>query len=178
MRRKNRTGSELQMKRRVFGLGVLATVGLAGCATNSKFKTYYGPEVTSIVVNKGARNMYLLHHTEILKDYRFDLGFAPVGDKQFEGDGKTPEGTYIIDRRNPNSSFHLSLGISYPNAQDIAEAAALGKKPGGEIFIHGQPNQSRAKGPDWTAGCIAVANHEMEDIYAMVRTGTVITLRA
>lgn len=165
------------MKRRIFGLGALASLALAGCGGNSKFRSYSGPEVTSIVVNKGTRSMYLLHQEQVLREFRFDLGFAPVGDKKVEGDGKTPEGTYLIDRRNPNSSFHLSLGISYPNAADIAEARALGKKPGGEIFIHGQPNLFRARGADWTAGCIAVTNREMEDIYAMVRNGTVITIR-
>ena len=81
--------------------------------------------------------MYLFHHDKVLKDYEIDLGFSPIGDKYYEGDGKTPEGTYIIDRRNPTSKFHLSIGISYPNAQDRAEAAALGKPPGGDIFIHG-----------------------------------------
>jgi len=156
---------------------MVATLAVAGCSS-SKFKTYNGPEVTSVVVNKGERNLYLLHNEQILKQYRFDLGFAPTGDKKIEGDGKTPEGTYLINRRNPNSSFHLSLGISYPNSQDIAEAKALGEKPGGEIFIHGQPNLIRAKGPDWTAGCIAVKNREIEQIYAMVEVGTLITLRA
>ncbi len=166
------------MKRRTFGLGAASALVVAGCSSRSKFRTYRGPAVTSIVVNKSARNMYLLHHSDILESYRFDLGFAPVGDKQVEGDGRTPEGTYLIDRRNPNSRFHLSLGISYPNAQDIAEARALGKSPGGDIFIHGQPNAFKADGPDWTWGCIAVKNREMEDIYAMVRTGTLISIRA
>ncbi|MBL4769063.1 MAG: L,D-transpeptidase family protein [Rhodobacteraceae bacterium] len=165
------------MKRRVFGIGALATLALAGCG-NSRFKSYSGPTVTSVVVNKGARQMYLLHNDTVLKKYKFDLGFAPNGAKQIEGDGKTPEGTYLIDRVNPNSAFHLSLGISYPNAGDIAEAKALGKSPGGAIFIHGQPNTFKAKGEDWTAGCIAVKNREIEQIYAMVRTGTVISLRA
>lgn len=164
------------MKRREFGIAALATLALAGCS--SKFRTYRGPEVTSIVVNKGARSMYLLHHEEVLKHYRIDLGFAPVGHKNFRGDGKTPEGTYVIDRRNPNSDFHLSVGISYPNAQDVAYARSMGRDPGGDIFIHGQPNGKRAKGRDWTAGCIAVKNREIEDIYAMVRIGTPITIRA
>lgn len=164
------------MKRRVFGIGAVASLALAGCS--SKFKSYDGPEVTSIVLNKGERRLYLLNNEQVLKNYQFELGFAPVGAKEVEGDGKTPEGTYIIDRRNPNSSYHLSVGISYPNAQDIAEAKALGQSPGGEIFIHGQPNLVRAKGPDWTAGCIAVKNREIEEIYAMVKNGTVITLRA
>ena len=170
------------MNRRAFGLLASASVAaLATGCTQSKFRSYDGPEVTSIVVNKAARRMYLLHDTEVLRDYEFELGFAPVGDKQVEGDGKTPEGTYIIDRRNPNSQFHLSLGISYPNSQDVAEARALGKSPGGDIFIHGQPNalksRRRSKGDDWTWGCIAVTNREMEEIYAMVRNGTVITIR-
>lgn len=165
------------MKRRIFGLGVLSTLALAGCSSRSKFLTYKGPAVTSVVVNKGHRRMYLLHNEEILRGYEFDLGFAPTGHKQFEGDGRTPEGTYLIDRRNPQSSFHLSVGISYPNTKDIANAIAAGRKPGGQIFIHGQPNKEKAKGRDWTAGCIAVQNHEIEEIYAMVSNGTIITLR-
>jgi murein L,D-transpeptidase YafK len=173
-----------QMKRRVFGLGAVSLLA-AGCgapSSGNKFRSYNGPEVTSIVVNKGARKMYLLHGEKILRDYEVDLGFAPAGDKKIEGDGKTPEGTYLIDRRNPNSAFHLSIGISYPNSRDIAEARALGKKPGGEIFIHGQPNKLKdrkraSKTADWTAGCIAVTNDEIEEIYAMVNNGTLITLR-
>ena len=167
------------MQRRIFGLGLVSTLAVSACGTSSKFKRYNGPEVTSIVVNKSVNRMYLLHHDQILKDYDVDLGFAPAGPKRFEGDGKTPEGTYLIDRRNPNSAFHLSLGISYPNAADRAFAAAHGKKPGGDIFIHGKPNKNKklAKGENWTAGCIAVKDKEMEDIYAMVKTGTVITIR-
>jgi murein L,D-transpeptidase YafK len=151
---------------------------LAGCARDSKFKTYRGPEVTRVIVNKGEREMFLLHHRKVLKRYRVNLGFAPEGHKRFEGDGRTPEGEYLIDRRNPNSSFHLSLGISYPNEADIAFAAQHGKSPGGDIFIHGEPNALAFLGPDWTAGCISVKNPEMEDVYAMVRDGTPITLNA
>ena len=167
------------MKRRTFGLGLLAVAGVQGCSTGSKFTTYDGPEITSIVVNKSAGHMYLLHNEDVQRSYNIDMGFAPAGPKQFEGDGKTPEGTYIIDRRNPNSAFHLSLGISYPNSADVAYARARGKKPGGDIFIHGQPNKDKqlATGENWTAGCIAVKDHEIEEIYAMVNNGTLITLR-
>ena len=166
------------MRRRSFFLLSVAGAVLAACGGRSKFRTYRGPEVTGIVVNKADRVMYLVHNGRALKTYGVDLGGAPVGDKQFEGDQKTPEGTYIIDRRNPNSRFHLSLGISYPNAQDIAEAKAMGKSPGGDIFIHGQRNPFRigAEEGDWTWGCIAVKNKEMEEIYAMVRNGTPITI--
>ncbi|MBY6135619.1 murein L,D-transpeptidase family protein [Leisingera sp. XS_AS12] len=174
------------MDRRAFGLGAVASLGLAGCSVGGarvgRFKTYDGPEVTSIVVNKGARTMYLLHHDTVLREYKVDLGFAPLGHKQFEGDGKTPEGTYVIDRRNPNSRYHLSVGISYPNASDRARAAAQGKRPGGDIFIHGEPidrkeRRRAARVDDWTAGCIAVSNDEIEEIYAMVNEGTTIALR-
>lgn len=153
----------------------LMVVGLSACG--SKFKTYDGPEVTHVVLDKSARKMYLLHHSEVLEDYDFDLGFAPVGHKMQEGDGRTPEGTYLIDKRNPNSKFHLSVGISYPNMEDRAQAYARGKSPGGDIFIHGQPNEDKSrKRPDWTAGCIAVRDKDIEWIYAMVKNGTPITV--
>ncbi len=119
--------------------------------------------------------MYLMHGSEVLKRYRFELGFEPTGHKQHEGDGRTPEGVYRIDRRNPNSRFHLSLGISYPNTQDRSAAAVLGLPPGGDIFIHGTPS-ALVRMVDWTAGCIAVTNDEMEEIYAMVQDGTIIAI--
>ncbi|MEM8777059.1 MAG: L,D-transpeptidase family protein [Pseudomonadota bacterium] len=148
---------------------------LAGCG--SKFRGYDGPAVTKIYVLKKQRLMYLMHNRQVLKAYRIGLGFAPVGDKKVEGDGKTPEGWYRIDRRNPDSEFHLSLGISYPNARDVAEARKLGKSPGGDIFIHGRGTLVGALVRDWTWGCIAVTNDEMEEIYAMVRTGTPILIQ-
>ena len=153
----------------------LMVLGLAACG--SKFKTYNGPEVTHVVVKKTERKMYLLHHDRVLESYDFDLGFTPRGHKYEEGDGRTPEGTYLIDRRNPNSKFHLSIGISYPNALDRMQARERGKSPGGDIFIHGLPNGFKGrKGPDWTAGCIALTNKEIEWVYAMVKDGTPITL--
>ncbi|MGB0960190.1 MAG: L,D-transpeptidase family protein [Halocynthiibacter sp.] len=154
---------------------ILICVFAVSC-TPRKFERYTGPAVTGIVVNKADRKMYLLHEGKVLRSYRVDLGKTPVGDKEFEGDGKTPEGTYIINRRNPNSAFYLSLGISYPNRQDIAEARALGKKPGGDIFIHGGPRPFDPKGKDWTWGCISVSNKEMREIYAMVKNGTPISI--
>ncbi|MBN9886058.1 L,D-transpeptidase family protein [Salipiger abyssi] len=145
-------------------------------ACSSKFRSYNGPEVTQIVVQKSQRRMFLLHNQEVLKAYDIGLGFAPEGHKQIEGDGRTPEGMYFIDRRNPNSNYHLSIGISYPNPADRAFAETLGKSPGGDIFIHGRPWKDRKGGRDWTAGCIAVTDREMEDIYAMVRNGTPIVI--
>lgn len=157
------------MKRRFFLAGA-AMAFLSACA--SKFRSYNGPAVTRVVVNKGERRMYLLHNDMLLKTYKVDLGFAPNGHKLVKGDGKTPEGSYIIDRRNPRSAFHLSLGISYPNEADVARAKSFNMDPGGDIFIHGGRRKQDRKGPDWTWGCISVSNREMEDIYAMVRDGT------
>ncbi len=166
----------MKTTRRTALLGGLA-LGLAGCA--SKFRTYDGPEVTRLQMFKDDRNLFLFNNTSVLKAYRIDLGFAPEGPKQFEGDGKTPEGAYTVDRRNPDSLFHLSIGISYPNEADIAFAAAQGREPGGDIFIHGGPRPGiDAIKPDWTAGCIAVSDREIEDIYAMVRDGTPIDIFA
>ncbi|MDA9208494.1 L,D-transpeptidase family protein [Octadecabacter sp.] len=162
------------MNRRTF-TSVAALFALTACS--SKFRVYTGPPVTSIVVQKARRRMFLMNGNDVLEDYDFELGFAPRGHKQVEGDGKTPEGAYFIDRKNPNSSFHLSIGISYPNDEDRAQAAALGESPGGDIFIHGTPKLVR-RDTDWTWGCIAVKNREMEDIYAMVDVGTPIFLYA
>jgi murein L,D-transpeptidase YafK len=154
-------------------LAALVLFTVAGCSSGQKYYTYRGPEVTQVVVNKGERRMHLLHHGKILESYDIGLGFAPTGHKQFEGDGKTPEGVYYIDRRNPNSQFHLSIGVSYPNPADRAFAQEQGKSPGGDIFIHGRgPTYKKGAPQDWTAGCIAVTDKQMRDIYSMVRDGT------
>lgn len=149
---------------------LVLALGLAACG-NSKFRKYNGPEVTQVQVHKTDRKMYLFHNDRVLKDYDIALGFAAAGHKQFEGDGKTPEGAYFITHKNPDSRFHLSLGISYPNEADIAFAEAQGKDPGGEIFIHGAPNGPVSR-RDWTWGCVAVSDLEMEVIYSMVNPGT------
>lgn len=169
------------MKRAFRALIALVAVGLvASCGggdssstrSSNKFKSYQGPPVTQVVVKKGERKMYLISGKTVLKSYEIDLGPAPVGPKQFEGDGKTPEGMYFIDRKNPRSSYHLSVGISYPSATDVARAAALGLRPGGDIMIHGLGPYGRAVNKaDWTAGCIAVTDEEIEDIFAMIQPG-------
>ncbi len=165
------------MHRRNVLMGSAALMSLGACAS-SKFRRYDGPEVTFVVVNKENRRMYLFHEERVLSGYDIQLGFEPSGHKQFEGDGRTPEGLYRIDRRNPNSEFHLSLGISYPNVKDYAAAKALGKSPGGDIFIHGQKSPFKKEEGDWTWGCIAVTNDEIEEIYAMVRNDTLIKINA
>jgi murein L,D-transpeptidase YafK len=160
-------------RRGALSLGLAASI--AAC---SKFQDYRGPEVTRVVVQKQQRRMMLIHHNRVLESYRVQLGFAAEGHKQFEGDGRTPEGRYHVDRRNPDSRFFLSLGIDYPNAADRAFAEAHGRPPGGDIFIHGWGDERRSRSDDWTAGCVAVTNREMQKVYAMVRTGTPVDLFA
>jgi murein L,D-transpeptidase YafK len=156
-------------------LVVLSFVSLTGCLFHSGPAPYTGPAITLIEVHKADRKMFLIAGTTVVKTYDIQLGGNPVGPKQYEGDGKTPEGAYLITHRNPRSSYHLSLGISYPNPAQVAAAKAAGKKPGGDIFIHGQPSRVRVGG-DWTAGCMAVTNHEIEEIYRMVNPGTQINI--
>jgi murein L,D-transpeptidase YafK len=130
-----------------------------------------------VVISKKNRVMELSAGGKTFKRYRVNLGFAPDGHKTRSGDGRTPEGRYWINRRNPRSEFYLSLGISYPNAQDIVRAKAMGVNPGGDIFIHGGPNaRSTKRRGDWTAGCIAVTDAEMEEIWSLVPTGVPITI--
>ncbi len=159
--------------RRGFIVFVFATA-LSGCVSKS-IPIYTGPEVTRIVLDKNERELTLFHNDQVLRSYDVELGFAPEGHKQFEGDGRTPEGRYYIDRRNPNSAFYLSIGLSYPNAQDRAFARARGRSPGGDIFIHGTPAGVMFRN-DWTAGCIAVSNAEMREIYSMVNLRTPIDI--
>lgn len=158
-------------------MGLLASTAAVAACEPSRFIAYDGPEVTRVEVHKSSRQMFLLNQTTVLESYEVALGFAPEGHKTTRGDGRTPEGRYVIDRRNPNSEFYLSIGISYPNEEDIAQARERGVSPGGDIFIHGNPRPFRNRG-DWTAGCIAVSNREMRHIYAAVQNGTVIDIYA
>ncbi|SEL02829.1 L,D-transpeptidase family protein [Pacificibacter marinus] len=164
------------MDRRTFIAAMTCFSLLPAAAFARKIKPYSGPHITRVVLNKGERRLYLLSGTKVIKKFKVGLGGIPQGHKQFEGDGKTPEGSYIIDRRNPGSKYHLSIGISYPNAQDIAFAQMHGKSAGGDIFIHGRAGENKGRGRDWTAGCIAVKDRHMEEIYMMVALGTQIDI--
>ena len=153
----------------LFGIGLT----LAACAAQpvSKFRSYNGPDVTSLVLFKAQRQLLVMNNNDVLMTLEVELGSSPTGPKQVEGDGKTPEGTFRVNRRNPNSEYHLSLGISYPNTEQVAAAAERSLSAGGEIFFHGTPNRNIGD-DDWTAGCIAISNAEIEQLYAMVRDGT------
>lgn len=134
-----------------------------------------------IVVIKSKRIMFLMNEGKIIKVYKIALGKSPIGKKTIQGDGKTPEGRYFIIDRNPNSSFYKSLRISYPNDRDIENAKKIGLNPGGDIVIHGLSKKVEYLGKyhiieDWTEGCIAVTNEEMDEIWRMVPDGTPIEI--
>ncbi len=135
-----------------------------------------------VVVKKAERKLYLYRGSEILKTYRIALGKQPDGHKAREGDSRTPEGLYTLDWRNPNSRFHRSIHISYPSTSDDRNARERGDSPGGAIMIHGQPSswvektKLLFKEDDWTEGCIAVQNHEMDEIWEAVEDGTPIEI--
>ncbi|MGB5247276.1 MAG: L,D-transpeptidase family protein [Woeseia sp.] len=140
------------------------------------------PEAELVVVEKAARKLHLVRNGEAFKTFDIALGVAPVGDKEQEGDARTPEGRYILDLRNPHSDFFLSIRISYPNEEDRRHARQKGVDPGGQIMIHGQPNvptysDGFYQSADWTNGCIAVSNSDMIDIWLMTPDGTPIEIR-
>ena len=135
-----------------------------------------------ILVEKHLHKLSLVHNGRVIETYTVSLGRNPVGPKTRNGDHKTPEGLYRIDWRNPYSKFHLSLHISYPNAQDSANAHRDGTEPGGDIMIHGLPNRLGWIGRfhrfiDWTDGCIAVTNSEMDQLWRAVPDGTPVEIR-
>lgn len=154
---------------------LLAVLQAVAAATES-------PEVDRVLIEKSARRLTLLESGRPVRSYRVALGGDPVGPKRREGDERTPVGLYEIDARNPNSAYHLSLRISYPNPQDRARAAAAGVDPGGMIMIHGIRNGLGWIGAlhrflDWTDGCIAVTNPEMDEIWDLVEVGTPVEIR-
>lgn len=138
-------------------------------------------QIDKIVVHKDKRVLLVYSKGNLLKSYKIALGKNPVGDKQFEGDDKTPEGLYYINDKNPNSGYHKNLGVSYPNASDSVEAKSFNKPVGGDIKIHGIRNYMGIIGKfhnlrDWTRGCIAVTDEEIDDLYEHVPIGTPIQI--
>lgn len=135
-----------------------------------------------VLVLKKDRRLELLSQGKVIKSYKVALGGDPVGPKTRQGDHKTPEGIYVLDRRNAHSQFHKSIHISYPNAKERAAARVNGVSPGGDVFVHGLPNGYGRIGAahrlrDWTDGCIAVSDEEIEEIWNAVPDGTPIEIR-
>ena len=148
----------------------LFLLGVSGWASAEPSKA------TRIHVDKSERILKLIHEGEAFRTYPVSLGDSPRGHKLYEGDERTPEGLYLIDGRNPNSHYHLSLSISYPNSRDVARARSRGLDPGGLIMIHGTPERGKPRRSDWTDGCIAVSNAAMEEIWQLVDEGTLIEI--
>lgn len=141
-----------------------------------------GSKINKLIVIKSKGIMEAYNDEQLLKTYKISIGQNPVGDKVFEGDKKTPEGSYFINSKNPNSGYYKNLGVSYPDAEDIKEAKEKGFNPGGDIKIHGLKNGIGFIGKfhrilNWTAGCIAVNNEEMEELYNAVEINTRIIIK-
>ena len=170
-----------------FALVVLVPAGLIGLSFIVAAHTNFAPLpqdvfADRILVEKAARRLTLFRNGALLKEYRVALGRAPEGPKEIEGDERTPEGVYTIDFHKPDSDYHLALHISYPEQRDIDRAATTGVSAGSDIMIHGLPNGRGWAGrfhrqTDWTAGCIALADFEIEEIYRAVPDGTPIEIR-
>lgn len=139
-------------------------------------------QIDKLVVYKSKRQLLAYSNGQLVKTYKISLGRQPIGDKEFEGDKKTPEGLYFINNKNPNSGYHKNLGISYPNKDDIENAKRLGKPTGGDVKIHGLRNKTGFISKfhrwfDWTLGCIAVTDEEIDELYNAVKIGTEIEIK-
>lgn len=138
-------------------------------------------KIDYIKVEKSKRKLYAFQNGKLLKTYQISLGGQPVGHKQFEGDKKTPQGIYIINAKNANSGYHKNLGVSYPNTNDLYFAKKAGRSAGGDVKLHGLRNGLGFLGKfqrlhDWTAGCIALTNHEIDELYGATAIGTKIEI--
>jgi len=150
--------------------GFLSSTAVANTATLPKV---YDAPVDLVVVVKSERMLYLYASGIVVESFPIGLGKQPIGHKRQSGDSRTPEGAYVLDWRNPDSLFNRSIHISYPNAEDIAWAEANGVDPGGAIMIHGEPTyDSNGRSGDWTDGCIALSDQDMNTLWRVVPTGT------
>ena len=151
-------------------------------STSQRFRQDPYGTADRILVEKTKRRLTLLSNGQVLKQYKISLGREPVGHKTRSGDNRTPEGVYFIDYRVQDSDFHRALHISYPNKQDIRRAEEMGYSPGGSIMLHGLKNDDKEIAYyhgyfDWTKGCIAVTNAEIEEIWQLVPNGITIEIR-
>lgn len=167
--------------KRLLAIGIAVLVVGAAAAHWPMAPLPEGTSADRVVVKKGARRLALYDGQDLLREYRVALGGNPLGHKQREGDERTPEGHYVLDFRKADSSFHLALHISYPSGADTQAARDQGVSPGGQIMVHGIRNGLGLLGRahalvDWTDGCIAVTNREIEEIWRVVPDGTPILI--
>lgn len=173
------------MKKRtlVIFFGFIACMSLVYCINKSNTPSAETNlnKIDGIKVVKHERQLYLLSNGSIVSHYPVVLGTNPIGHKQREGDGRTPEGSYVLDRKNKSSQFYRSIHLSYPNAQDIKYANENHVQPGSDIMLHGQRNgfgwlSSIMQRFDWTAGCIALSNEDLDKIWVQINEGTPIII--
>ena len=169
-------------RRPKLGSSIVAVVMLSVMTANVAIADVDFPVADKVVVEKEKRKLHLFKEGASFRSFDIALGMYPVGDKRTEGDQKTPEGIYSLDMRNPDSDFFLSIHLSYPNASDRRDARSQGLDPGGQIMIHGQPNnptysEAYYAKEDWTNGCIAVSNSDMIDIWLMTPDNVQIEIR-
>ncbi len=155
------------------------TTWLAGCSTTKDTSSPKMATADEVVVDKSDRRLRLMKGGQVMREYRVALGKDPVGPKFREGDQRTPEGDYVLDWRNQRSNYYKALHVSYPNSDDRLRAEVAGFKPGGMIMIHGKPNYIHSSTVlaeydrlDWTNGCIAVNNNDMDEYWLAVFDGT------
>jgi murein L,D-transpeptidase YafK len=158
---------------------VIACLSVGGI---SRLPAQSATKVDRIVIEKNKRTLILMEGKKTLKKYKVALGGQPVGAKDRQGDHKTPEGIYSVDAKNPNSQFYKALHLSYPNQADRANARKLGVSPGGDVEIHGLGAKwgwigARHSLTDWTDGCIALTNEEIDEIYPLIKVGTLVEIR-
>lgn len=172
----------LHNRRKILCFASVFTLAWMSVGVRSRLAVQAAAKVDRIVIEKKKRTLELMAGAKILKTYKVALGGQPVGAKDRQGDHKTPEGIYSVDAKNPNSQFYKALHISYPNQVDRANARKLGVRPGGDVEIHGLGAKWGWIGAkhlltDWTDGCIAVTNEEIDEIYLQIQVGTPVDIR-
>ncbi|MBK5963062.1 hypothetical protein CCR95_02890 [Thiocystis minor] len=169
--------------RALVALALTGLLGLTGCGSTPPVTQQANGPVDQVVVKKSERQIELHSRGQVVRKYRVALGGSPNGHKYREGDQRTPVGDYVLNWRNPRSNFYKAIHISYPNEQDKLASRQLGFNPGGMIMLHGLPNYIQSESMrrlyinrDWTHGCIAVQNHEIDEIWNLVPDGTPIRI--
>jgi murein L,D-transpeptidase YafK len=171
-----------QNRRKILWLAGILVLPSISVGVASRIAAQAATKVDRIVVEKSKRTLTLITGTRILKAYKVALGGQPVGAKDRQGDHKTPEGIYSVDAKNPNSQFYKALHLSYPNSADRANARKLGLNTGGDVEIHGLGAKwgwlgAKHRLTDWTDGCIALTNEEIDEVYPLIKVGTTVEIR-
>jgi murein L,D-transpeptidase YafK len=170
-------------RRSFFIVIAFALFSVTSCSTHKPREIKITGPIDKVVVKKSERKLELYSRGQVVRQYHVALGGSPIGHKYREGDQRTPEGNYTLNWRKPNSQFYKAIHVSYPNARDQENSRQSGYKPGGMIMVHGMPNYIQSEGikkqyaiRDWTHGCIAVQNHEIDEIWNLVPDGTPIQI--